>query len=75
MTVLTLITSHGQRRRCDAACHTAKHSRCHCVCGGKNHGCGHDQAILNTRDQLSNYLSLSGRLSVHSTVIQPQLPL
>ena len=26
------------KRRCDAVCHTAKGSKCGCICGGKFHG-------------------------------------
>jgi len=26
--------------RCDARCHTAKGSKCTCICGGLNHGKG-----------------------------------
>ena len=33
--------------RCDAKCHTAKGKKCKCVCEGRNHGVGFDQAMRN----------------------------
>lgn len=36
--------------RCDANCYEAQHPSCDCVCGGKNHGAGQQQAIQNTRE-------------------------
>lgn len=39
--------------RCDASCYNAKHEKCVCCCGGKNHGKGHDRAIENTREMVS----------------------
>jgi len=33
--------------RCTAKCHTAKGKRCYCICGGRNHGVGFEQAMLN----------------------------
>ena len=49
MTVMTAGDSDGQRR-CDGTCHNAKHRKCRCICGGKNHGVGTIQAVQNTRD-------------------------
>lgn len=34
--------------RCDARCYDAQHEDCHCICGGKNHGKGHAQALERT---------------------------
>jgi hypothetical protein len=42
----------GTSRRCDAHCYNAKQPKCVCVCGGKNHGVGKQQAIKNT-DQMA----------------------
>ena len=36
--------------RCDAKCHTAKGPKCKCVCKGRNHGVGFDQAFRNLHD-------------------------
>lgn len=38
--------------RCDASCYNAKHDKCVCCCGGRNHGVGLQQAIENTRELL-----------------------
>jgi hypothetical protein len=40
----------GGARRCDARCYNAKGDDCHCVCGGKNHGVGHDVALKNVQE-------------------------
>jgi len=34
--------------RCDARCYNAQHPHCTCVCGGRNHGVGLQQALHNT---------------------------
>lgn len=36
-------------RRCDARCYKAKGPKetCRCVCGGENHGAGHEEALAN----------------------------
>lgn len=36
--------------RCDAKCYNAKGLKCKCICGGRNHGVGINQAIHNTYD-------------------------
>jgi hypothetical protein len=57
MTVLiSLTTGAGKRRRCDARCYNGKHTRCRCICGGKNHGKGLDKAIQNTRDYMKDLI-------------------
>lgn len=37
-------------RRCDAKCYGAQHSKCACICGGRNHGQGLQRAIDNVRE-------------------------
>ena len=34
----TILTSADGKRRCDATCHQAAHSKCNCICGGRFHG-------------------------------------
>lgn len=49
----TLIAYHSSGRdqgRCDAKCYEAQHPDCDCICGGRNHGAGLDQALENTRE-------------------------
>ncbi len=51
----TLIINHnsnGSTRRCDATCYNAKHDKCRCICGGKNHGKGFEQAKKNTIEMI-----------------------
>lgn len=47
-TVMSWQSSGGRKGRCDARCHGAKHTNCTCICGGKNHGVGGQQALENT---------------------------
>lgn len=47
----TLIVEYSGGRivgRCDARCYDAEHEDCTCICGGKNHGKGKEQALENT---------------------------
>jgi hypothetical protein len=49
----------GKRKllgRCDAKCYQSKHHQCDCICGGKNHRKGLDQAIENTRESADEWL-------------------
>ncbi len=49
MTLIEVRNSDGVVGRCDERCYDAEHRDCHCVCHGKNHGKGLQQAIDNTR--------------------------
>jgi len=50
-TVLEARSSEGSLiGRCNAKCHTAKGDTCNCICAGKNHGVGLEQAIENSRE-------------------------
>lgn len=51
MTLISAGNSTGVYGRCDAKCYGAKHPHCHCICGGRNHGAGLDQAMANTSEQ------------------------
>ena len=48
---MTLIEEHSAggevTGRCDARCYHAKGDDCWCICGGKNHGVGLEQALAN----------------------------
>lgn len=47
----TLIECYSaQHGRCDAKCYDATGPRCHCVCGGMNHGKGLELATEQTRE-------------------------
>lgn len=50
MTLMSEKIGSGPMRRCDAKCYNAHHPGCSCICGGKNHGAGLQQAIDNVRD-------------------------
>lgn len=49
MVVLTMHSSWGILGSCDARCYNAQSKSCLCICGGKNHGVGRKQAIVNAR--------------------------
>jgi len=51
-TVLSVYNNRGCVGRCDATCHEAKGIKCTCICGGKNHGAGYTQAVINTIDMV-----------------------
>jgi hypothetical protein len=55
-TMISVHNSDGCVGRCDAKCHNAKHAVCHCVCGGRNHGAGKQQAIENTRELAQQWI-------------------
>lgn len=44
------IESNKLRGRCDARCHLAKNQKCRCICGGKNHSKGLQQASENLKE-------------------------
>lgn len=48
-TLIAVYDSDGLVGRCDAKCYNASSPGCECICGGKNHGAGVQQAIDNTR--------------------------
>lgn len=62
-TVLAVYTSEGRVGRCDAKCHTATTGECDCICGGRDHGAGHHQALENTRALLVERVEQAGELS------------
>lgn len=48
--------------RCDARCYEAKHPRCDCICGGRNHGAGFNKALENTRAMFEEDLPAGARV-------------
>lgn len=86
MTTLILVgNSEGVVGRCDSRCYEATEPRCTCICDGRNHGKGLEQALRNTaaivdpphelRDQM---LRLGGQyvtIPPVPTAIQSPLPL
>ena len=50
-TLMTWGNSDGTKGRCDARCHDAKEPECSCMCQGRYHGIGQEQAVsLHTQD-------------------------
>lgn len=46
-TLIYVGNSSGCVGRCDAKCYDARTPDCDCICGGKNHGAGRQQAQQN----------------------------
>jgi hypothetical protein len=55
-TLMAVYNSDGCQGRCDAKCYDAHEPDCDCICGGRNHGAGEQQAIGNTRDLAESWL-------------------
>jgi predicted methyltransferase MtxX (methanogen marker protein 4) len=55
-TLISCQSSVGDRGRCDAKCYLATEPDCGCICGGRNHGAGKEQAIDNTRELAQGWI-------------------
>jgi hypothetical protein len=55
-TLIAIYNSEGCQGRCDAKCYEAHEEECHCICGGRNHGAGQEQALDNTRELAESWL-------------------
>jgi hypothetical protein len=55
-TLIAVYNSEGCAGRCDARCYDAAEPECDCICGGRNHGAGQEQALDNTRDLAESWL-------------------
>ena len=55
-TLISYQSSGGDQGRCDAKCYEAREPDCDCICGGRNHGAGKQQAIENTREMAETWL-------------------
>jgi hypothetical protein len=56
-TLIAVYTSEGCIGRCDARCHDAHEPDCDCICAGRNHGAGREQAIINTQQHAEAWLT------------------
>lgn len=56
MTVLLKVGDSDGSRQCDARCYNGTGSDCDCICGGKNHGAGLQQAMQNVREEFAPIL-------------------
>lgn len=43
--------------RCDARCYGAHGKKCACICGGRNHGAGLEQATENTKEMAETWVT------------------
>jgi len=82
VTLISWSTSGGEQGRCDAKCYEATGPDCDCICGGRNHGAGQDQAIENTRELAATMIAEYAEAyawpefqsSVNQDIFQLQLP-
>jgi len=57
MTILIAAYANDQKiTACDERCYGAITNRCHCICGGINHGVGEEKAIVNTREHYKEWI-------------------
>jgi hypothetical protein len=55
-TLIAVYNSEGCVGRCNARCYEAAEPDCDCICGGRNHGAGKQQATGNTRELAESWL-------------------
>ena len=55
-TLIAVYNSDGCVGRCDARCYDAAEPDCDCICSGRNHGAGKQQALDNTRERAESWL-------------------
>ncbi len=55
-TLIAVYDSEGCQGLCDARCYDAAEPECDCICGGRNHGAGKEQALGNTRELAGSWL-------------------
>ena len=55
-TLIAVYNSEGCQGRCDAKCYEAHEGECDCICGGRNHGVGQEQALDSTRELAESWL-------------------
>lgn len=56
VTLISYANSSGEQGRCDAKCYDADNEPCDCICGGRNHSVGKEQAIDNTRELAQSWI-------------------
>jgi hypothetical protein len=56
VTLISYQSSGGDQGRCDAKCYDAREPDCDCICGGRNHGAGREQATGNTRELAQSWV-------------------
>lgn len=55
-------------RRCDAICHDARKEKCTCICGGKNHGKGFEQAKQNVIEMSEERPEMPAQVISHDLI-------
>jgi len=65
----------SENRRCDAVCHSAKGSKCTCICGGRYHGASVNRNMESERrdiEELVFWKAAEMKSTVDSN-LQPEL--
>ena len=55
-TLIAVCSAEGGQGRCNAKCYEAHEEECDCICGGRNHGVGQEQALDNMRELAESWL-------------------
>jgi hypothetical protein len=78
-TLIAVYKSDGYVGHCDAKCYQAHEPDCDCICLGKNHGAGLQQARRNTEQLAERWIEECGRqkgiegLTFERLVVQMEL--
>ena len=62
---------------CDVRCYDATAPACACICGGRNHRAGQQQAVINTSEHALEWLdrAMKADPSITASDIMPAAPL
>ena len=66
----------SENRRCDAVCHSAKGSKCTCICGGRYHGASVNRSMTAERKDIEEIVYWKAAAETKPTVnsnLQPEL--
>lgn len=73
VTHLAVYNSEGCVGRCDAKCSGATHPNCDCICGGRNHGVGEQQAMENTAEMFDDWLDKYSETHEFTEAVVPDI--
>ena len=73
---IIVANADGELGRCDAKCYNAPpHTRCVCVCGGRNHGAGELEAMAQVSELEADWLKRCEHVRITAHPKKDQLTL
>ena len=72
VTLISWSTSGGSQGRCDAKCYEAHEPDCDCICAGRNHGKGLQQATENTTQMAQGWIERARAKGHRDFALAPQ---